>query len=150
MKALHMKRPDKPTRRGAVIVEMALAMPVFLMVVLGIIEFGRAMMVSQLLTNGAREGARLAILTGSTNTQVAQSVKDFLQASANVSPGDVNVSIAVVPAAGNPNPGNNVAVAKSRDVCDVTVTVPFDKVSYIRGTYLSGRSLTGNCAMRHE
>jgi Flp pilus assembly protein TadG len=46
------------------LVEMALVLPVFMMVLLGIVEFGRAMMVSQLLANASREGARLAIVEG--------------------------------------------------------------------------------------
>ena len=137
-------------RRGAVVVEMALTLPLFFMVVLGIVEFGRAMMVSQLLTNAAREGARVAILAGNDNTDVTTAVKDFLQASANINPADVTVSIDVTPATGNPDPADNVAVAKTRDLCEVSVHVPFNKVSYVQGNYLNGKSLAGECAMRHE
>ena len=48
------------SRGGAAIVEVAMTLPIFFLVVFAIIEFGRAMMVSQLLTNAAREGARKA------------------------------------------------------------------------------------------
>lgn len=145
-----MKRITRKNRRGAVIVEMALTLPLFFMVVLGIVEFGRAMMVSQLLTNAAREGARIAILSGNSNEDVANAVTEFLELSANIDPGDVTVEITVTAATGNPDPGDEVANAVSRDLCSITVQVPFDEVSYIKADYLAGRSLVGTCAMRHE
>lgn len=147
---MKLKRSIQNRRRGAVLVEMALTLPLFFMVVLGIVEFGRAMMVSQLLTNAAREGARLAILSGNSNEDVSTAVTEFLELAANISPGDVTVEIDVTPATGNPNPGDEVSNAQSRDLCSITVRVPFDEVSYIKADYLAGRSLMGTCAMRHE
>ena len=38
----------------------------FFMLVFGMIEFGRAIMVEQILTNAAREGARVAVLDSAT------------------------------------------------------------------------------------
>lgn len=46
------------TRRGAAAVEMALVLPLFLLVIFGIVEIGRAFMVEHLLANAARVGAR--------------------------------------------------------------------------------------------
>ena len=37
---------------------MALVLPIFTMLVFGIIEFGRGFMIMQLVTNAAREGCR--------------------------------------------------------------------------------------------
>src|SRR4051794_5418889 len=65
-------------RRGAAAVEMALVTPLFLMMVFGIIEFGRGMMVSNLLVNTAREGTRAAVLNGSTNSSVTMTVQTFM------------------------------------------------------------------------
>ncbi len=70
-------------------VEMALVLPVFVALMLGVIEFGRAIMVGQLVTNAAREGCRQAILDGSTNTAVSDFVKQFLADTANVATADV-------------------------------------------------------------
>ncbi|MGH9174036.1 MAG: TadE/TadG family type IV pilus assembly protein [Vicinamibacterales bacterium] len=137
-------------RRGAALVEAAIVLPIFFMVVLGIIEFGRAMMVSQLITNAAREGARLAIVDGQTNTSVEQSIDSFMLESANVAATDVTVTITITEAAGNPPALNQVASANSRDLIAVDVQVPFDKVSFIPGDYLNGRMLRGIASMRHE
>ncbi len=81
------RQPKKQRRRGAALVEMAFVLPVFMMVTLGIVEFGRAMMVGQLVTNAAREGARLGIIDGNTNNDVIATVQNLLQQTANISSG---------------------------------------------------------------
>ena len=48
--------------RGTAIVETALTLPLLLLVSVGIFEFGRAYQTWQVLTNAAREGARVAVL----------------------------------------------------------------------------------------
>jgi hypothetical protein len=137
-------------RCGAALVEMAIVLPVFLMVVWGIIEFGRGMMVANMVTNAAREGARLAVIDGNTNTDVQNAISTFLQQAINVSPGDITVTIGIDEAPGNPDPLNQIASAEPRDLINIVVSVPFDSVSYIPGDYLSGKSLVGRASMRHE
>jgi Flp pilus assembly protein TadG len=137
-------------RRGAAMVETAVVLPIFFMIVLGIVEFGRAMMVAQLLTNGAREGARLAVLPDATNANVETAVLDFVEASVGVPRSKVTVTITVTPAAGNPNPADVLANARKRDLCNVKVDVGFADVDYIPGKFLADRKLLGQCAMRRE
>jgi len=138
-------------RRGAALVEIALVLPIFFAVILGIIEFGRAMMVGQLVTNAAREGARLAVVGDSTNAIVTQSIRDFLSQAANISPDLVTVTITVDPFPGNPPvAGNQISGASSRDLVTVTVEVPFSDVSFLPPTYLSQTRLTGRSSMRYE
>ncbi|MEU4194824.1 TadE/TadG family type IV pilus assembly protein [Kribbella sp. NPDC026611] len=48
--------------RGATAVEFALLLPLLLLVVLGIVDFGRMLNAQQNLTQAAREGARLVAL----------------------------------------------------------------------------------------
>lgn len=140
----------KAARRGAAMVEMALVLPVFMMVTMGIIEFGRALWVGNMVTNAAREATRTAILDGSSNQQVTQSAKEFLAATLSVAAADVNVGIAITPATGNPNPGNEVGNANARDLISVEISIPFNKVSLLPGKYLAGKQLIGRSAMRHE
>ena len=49
---------------GAQLVEFALVLPLLLLVVLGIAEFGFIFQRYEVITNAAREGARLAVLPG--------------------------------------------------------------------------------------
>lgn len=60
--------------------EFALIMPVLLLVIAGIVDFGRAFFTQVELTNAAREGARAAIIT----TVTAQQVQD--RAGASIQP----------------------------------------------------------------
>jgi len=64
--------------RGQSLVEFAIILPVLLALVVGIFEFGRAWNVYQVTTNAAREGARLAVISTSTETMVRQVVDDAL------------------------------------------------------------------------
>ena len=65
-------------QRGAALLETAITIPLILLVSVSIFEFGRAYQTWQVLTNAAREGARVAILADSTDAQVKQIVKDYL------------------------------------------------------------------------
>jgi len=65
--------------RGAAIVEVALTLPLLLLVSVGIFEFGRAYQTWQVLTNAAREGARIAILPGSSDSGVRSRVVSYMQ-----------------------------------------------------------------------
>jgi Flp pilus assembly protein TadG len=137
-------------RRGAALVEMAFVLPVFLLISFGIMEFGRAMMVANLVTNSAREGARRAVLDGSSNAQVTQAVHDFLSASLNVQPADAAVTITITPASGNTDPANQCSAASAGDLIAVNVQVPFSKVSILPANYIKSGNLIGHSAMRHE
>ncbi|MBT2552939.1 TadE/TadG family type IV pilus assembly protein [Arthrobacter sp. ISL-5] len=55
----------KASERGAVAVEFALLAPVLVMLLLGIMEFGRAYNAQASLTNAAREGVRVMAINNS-------------------------------------------------------------------------------------
>lgn len=63
-----------PGDRGSVAVEFALLLPVLLLIVFGVIDFGRALNAEITLTQAAREGARLASL-GYTSSAVTTRVQ---------------------------------------------------------------------------
>jgi Flp pilus assembly protein TadG len=54
-------RRSRNRRRGGVTVEAALVLPVIITFLFGIMEYGRYLMMLQILTNAAREGARYAV-----------------------------------------------------------------------------------------
>ena len=53
--------------RGQALVEFALVAPVFILALMAVIEFGRAIYTIQILNNAAREGARYAIVHGASS-----------------------------------------------------------------------------------
>ncbi len=57
-------------QRGAAAVEFAIILPLMLLVIAGIVDFGRASFTQIQLTNAAREGARAAIVSGVPSADV--------------------------------------------------------------------------------
>ena len=72
---LHRARQAK----GAALVETAFVLPIMLLVCVGILEFGRAYQTWQVVTNAAREGARVAILPEYPDDSVIARVKTYLK-----------------------------------------------------------------------
>ena len=56
-----MKR--KWNERGSAVMEAALVLPVFCILLVGVLEFGRVLMIQQSLTNAAREAGRVAAIS---------------------------------------------------------------------------------------
>lgn len=54
--------PRKPRSRGQALVEFAVVLPVFLLILAGVIDFGLGLYSQMTVINAAREGARLAVV----------------------------------------------------------------------------------------
>lgn len=133
-----LSRLCRRNRRGAAVVEFAIVAPVFFTMVLGMIEYGRMVMVQQLVTNASREGARVGVLDGATTSQVQTAVSSYLSA-ASVTGATVTV---------NPSPPSNAGYGAP---VTVTVTIPFSQVSWLpTPMFLGGKSLTATSVMRRE
>lgn len=82
--------------RGQSVLELALILPILLMLVFGIAEFGRAWMTLNVLTGAVREGARIASVTpdiydNQSQILVQRVVEQYL-ATANITPEYVRIS----------------------------------------------------------
>jgi Flp pilus assembly protein TadG len=75
---------------GQALLEFALAIPVFLLLLIGLFDLGRAVFAYNTLTNAAREGARLAIV----NQDVATIVERAKSQTAIVELDDPSVTVA--------------------------------------------------------
>lgn len=64
--------------RGGVLIEFALVLPLMLAIMAGIVDFGRMFQRYEVVTNAAREGARLAVLPGYTEADVRARVNAYL------------------------------------------------------------------------
>jgi len=85
---------------GQALVEIAIALPILLALLVGIFEFARAYNVQQVITGAAREGAREGVLPTATAALV-DSVVDARLANANITSGTVTISSVSV-ATGSP------------------------------------------------
>jgi hypothetical protein len=144
-----VKRWTKRRRseRGAELIEVALTLPLLLLVVLGIIDFGFLFQRYEVVTNAAREGARVAVLPGYGDADVAARVEQYLTAAGLTAAHDP-------PVVDHPPP---VAVGGyCAAVTSVKVTYPhtFSFVGGIAGYFGEGgfttRTLQATAEMRNE
>lgn len=101
---------------GAQLVEFALVLPLLLLVVLGIAEFGFIFQRYEVLTNAAREGARMAVLPGYTNADVQARVGAYITAGRVPTTGTnplIQVTDVTVPVTGGRPPINAKRVTVS-------------------------------------
>ena len=67
--------------RGQAVIEMALTLPLLLLIILGIFDFGFMFQRYEVVTNAAREAARLGVLPDYTEAEAEQRALNYLQAS---------------------------------------------------------------------
>ncbi|HEY1068625.1 MAG TPA: TadE family protein [Pirellulales bacterium] len=154
--------------------EFALAFMPFMILTLGMFEFGRAYMVIQTLNAAARIGGRLGVTDNSTNAQMVTQMRGILS-SGGVDPNKVKIYIfdgsgfddsagappsvdALVAATAstyNPaNPGPNdfsVDEADPRQLFIIRMQVQYADVSVLpTPKWLGSARLIGQAVMRHE
>jgi hypothetical protein len=66
-------------QKGTAAVEFAIILPVLLMLFAGTLEFGMLIYNKQVITNASREGARVGIVGGTTDTDIRDIVKNYCQ-----------------------------------------------------------------------
>ena len=74
--------------RGAELIELAIVLPMLLLVFAAIIDFGFLFQRYEVLTNAAREGARLGVLDGYVEADVDARVASYLTAAGLTVTGD--------------------------------------------------------------
>ncbi len=128
-----MGRAEKDCR-GQSLVEFALVLPVFLLLLIGIAEFGRAWMTRNILTGAAREAVRIAAVQDNAASALARA--NAILASAGVSGAAVNVLDDGVPFG----------------TCQVTVTYnfPVTVAGFLPGLQGKNFPLSSSTTMRKE
>lgn len=97
----------KKKERGAVAVEMAVLVPVLLLILIGTMEFGRVFNVQNSLTQAAREGARHAAIHYSDGSL------DVEGTALAAAPSLDGLGVTVTDNAGSCSPGGDVEVTTS-------------------------------------
>ena len=128
----------KQARVGAAVVEFAVVGPLMIMLTMGMMEVGRAVMVKQLLVNASREGARMAILPSATSQNVIAQVQSQLAAS-SINGTTVTLTPALLQ---NAPAGTPVTVA---------ISVNANQVSWIPNpAFTLNRTISTSTTMRRE
>ena len=128
-------------RRGASAVEMALVAPVLVTLLLGMIEAARLGMVAQMLTTAAREGCRVAVLDGMTQTDVQSRINAVLTGS-GISVGTVTPTC----------PSNDTwTSAPSGTAITVSLSVPYSQVTWLKVPgFFNGVTISAAATMSSE
>jgi Flp pilus assembly protein TadG len=136
-------------QRGAALIETAITIPIVLLICVAIFEFGRAYQTWQVLTNAAREGARVSVITGNTNQQVTDAVRNYLTSGRLTAPGTAVINI-----------NRNEAIPGGANTASrITVDYPFNFIVLnpvarlvVRGTNTGRAALTMQsvAVMRNE
>lgn len=118
--------------------EFAVVLPVIVLLFMGALEMGRAVMVRHVLEETARAGCRVAVFENGTKQDVIDIV-DAAMSAAKIS----NYTMTV-----DPDPPENLDAFQP---VTVTVSVGYDEVSWLKASrYMSGQILTGLCVMPAE
>jgi Flp pilus assembly protein TadG len=129
-----MKKKFFKDKKGQSIIEFAVILPILLMVLFGITEFGRAIMVTNVLNTASREGARLAAVS---------SVTDSLSVRARV--------VQVLDAANIDAKAITIQFLLAEKSVEVTVTTDFEVLSGgILDPFMGTFELKGKTVMRYE
>lgn len=132
-------RPRRQRRRGAAAIEFALVAIPFLFLVFTMVEFGRFVMIYQILIDAAREGARQAVVESATPADVEASVQNLLD-QCTLAEATVAVS-----------PSDNFDDLWLGDPITVTVSVSYGDVSWISPIWIAGSpTLSATCSMYVE
>ncbi|HWK08605.1 MAG TPA: TadE family protein [Vicinamibacterales bacterium] len=102
------------SQRGNALIETAITLPILLLVSVSIFEFGRAYQTWEVLTNAVREGARIAVLDGTTDSDVRARVNQYLGIGGLPSQPDANITVV-----------RNVPLTSNSTASQVQINYPF-------------------------
>jgi Flp pilus assembly protein TadG len=144
-------------RRGATVVEAALVLPIVMMFLIGILEYGRYVMMVQVLTNAAREGAHYALahteevhISGSTyGNTTADVINAVNKASAGQKLSGQSVTVYKSDASGNTNLGAWTDAASGEPIC-VRITGTFNFIVPKLLSLPTTKNVTVKSVMRSE
>ena len=134
--------------RGSQIIEAALVLPLLLLMVLGILDFGLLFWRFESVTNAAREGARVAILPGYSTTDVENRVEQYLD-DAGLS-GTTAVTTVVAPVGVDVGGGTCITMTGTTVSYPHTYFLVGGVMGYFGSTSLTSTSLNATSMMRYE
>lgn len=163
--SLQIRRPRSAAPRGGTaMVEFAIVFPVFMLIMFGLFEFGRAFMVIELLNAACRMAAREGVTDGVTTAQIKEEMYDFLEVG-GIDRSKVRVYVLdgsgfdddpfgdlSVPDLMQDYPANEKDMANSRprSLGIFRVEVDFNDVALITPIWLLDLTLSGQVVMRRE
>jgi Flp pilus assembly protein TadG len=142
------KRRRLRDARGAELVEFALVLPLLLVLIAGIVDFALLFQAYEVVTNAAREGARVRVLPGYTNADAQARVRAYLDASGLTGTTTTTVNATAIPGGGAGAPATTGYQVNVQYVHPITLLGPI--FGLIGGSFASSITLRGVSIMRAE
>lgn len=121
-------------RRGAVVVEFAIISILLSVLILGMVEISRGIMVKESLSNAARDGARMAAKGDSDNAAITLAAREILNDnSLNGNAAQVTIAVTHSDSSGTVT-FSDVTKAEKYDKISVTVSLPVAE-TYVASTF---------------
>lgn len=144
-------RPGPAARGGQSLVEFALVLPIFLLLLFGLIDIGRYVYTANAVNEAAREGARLGSVaawsTGCAGTRET-CVRDIAisrLAGVAIDPKDVTVKCWRYNLAKPKEPGEvPVSQCRSNDFLSVELSAKFQVLTPVIGQFIGGAKISGS------
>ena len=116
-------RTRNRSQRGSSLVELSMTMLVFLVLIIGTIDFGRIVGIYNILAGATKEGARYAIVHGSASGSAADNaaIQSVVQQWA-IGLDSSNLTVATTWSPGNA-PGNTVQVVATYSVTPILIWI---------------------------
>jgi Flp pilus assembly protein TadG len=121
-----LKHRNQP-RRATAAVELAVVMPLIIILLTGLLEVGRMVQISEILNNAAREGARKASTGINTYADVKTAVANYLTNAGITNQTNLTVTVYNVTQS-NSGPSFDGTSANWMDQLKITVTLPLNNV----------------------
>ena len=134
------QRRSGPRRRGQALVEFALVIPLFLLLLVAIFDLGRAVFAFNTLSNAAREGARIAIVNQYKPTIVARAKQQT--AIVELNDPSVTVDFYQVNADGTPDTSHQCALVAVGCLAVVSFEATYQPITPLIGNILFKNGVT--------
>src|SRR5579862_5873532 len=107
---LHRRSQSKPRSRGQALVEFAIVLPVFLLVLFGLIEFGYMLYSQTTVSNAAREAARAAVVDPDACTIPVLANATARGAATGLTSSFISVNVPAIPSCATAPQGTPVSI----------------------------------------
>jgi hypothetical protein len=151
-------RRNRLNRRGTTTVETAVVLPVFLLLLFVIFEFGHAQLINNVLNSACRNAARIGAVEGSSTAQVRTKVEQMI--GSVVPAGTVQIFVKNASSfdsggsAAGPEledlPNIELRDTEPRTLFVIRAKVPYSSVAIVPMPFLEDIEIDAQAFMRHE
>jgi Flp pilus assembly protein TadG len=135
----HPAQPRRARQRGIALIELAIVLPLLMLITFGVMEYGWMFTTTAEVTNAARHGARLGVRPDADSAQVTADIDTFMDAAGL---GDSGYEVTLTPA--------EVADLLPGETFTVLITVPYENVELTGFPLPTPESLKAQVTMAKE